>query len=199
MKSITRATRNIFLACAIIIFQTTANAAPIIQSISGLVNPDELIDFSEGNVPGGAVTNQFASLGVSFSPSISLFENISARPNFQGPALLNFTGGPIVMEFSFDISDATFALTTNSGTITFESLLNGVLVESFTSASAQPVNTSANNFFGFTNSRFNQIRLTGPVFAMDNLAFNTAAEVPSPAPLALVLSGLGLLLVRRLK
>jgi hypothetical protein len=199
MKLKNTATGYILLACAFAFFQSWAFATPVIQGTSGLSSPDVAIDFSEGNLPAGSVTNQFTSLGATFSPELSLFLNISGRPNFEGPALLNFTGGPVVIDFSFDLSDATFAFTTNSGTTTFESLLDGVVVENFTSGSASPVNLAPNNFFGFTDSRFNQIRLTGPVFALDNLSFNAAEEVPSPAPLALFLSALALLVVRRFK
>lgn len=173
---------------------TAANADPVINN-TGITSPAETITFSEVPLAEGTpVTNQFASLGVTFSPT--LYYDLQAE-FFPTDFLANFddngdTNDPATIFFANDQTAAAFALQTNPGTTTFEALLNGVEVESFTAStdlSFLPDLTNASNFYGFSGIVFNEIMVTPNneyAFQLDNLQLsNAATAVPEPGTLAL--------------
>lgn len=182
-----------------------ASAAVIDSSSSSIINPEVSLGFDEVALSNGTtVVNQFASFGVSFSPQLTYLDNVSARPNFQGPALFNFGGSPFTifdpfsLLFTNTVSDAVFAYTTNFGSTTFEALLNGSVIESFASVT----NISAQSFYGFMGIEFDEIRVTSAngkrTGALDSLSFNTVA-VPEPGVLPLFAMGALLLVGYRRK
>lgn len=177
-------------------------ADPLVNNV-GLASPGHLITFSEIVLPEESpVTNQYAGLGVTFSPG--LFYN--TQPIFfPTESLANFgsneTNNPASLLFSQDLMAVAFAMQTNTGTSTFTALLDGVEVESFTAGttlSILPDTSQASNFYGFTNIVFDEVRILSNTafFQIDNLQFTA---VPEPA--SLVLLGLGALglLGRRLR
>jgi hypothetical protein len=167
---------------------TPAHAASLVNG-TGISNPANTITFSEVPLPTDtALTNQYSSLGVSFT---GLFYNpLPTRtfPNITPPSAGNFlstspTGSPFIISFAQSQSAAAFSMVTNPGTSTFEALLNGSVVDSFSSATA--FSNITNNFYGFTGVSFDAIRVTpGGSFSqaiIDNIQFNSAAQsVPEP-------------------
>jgi hypothetical protein len=122
---------------------------------TGISNPAATITFSEIPLANGtALTNQYTSLGVTFT---GLFYNpfASSFPNITPPSAGNFPNStfnprtnPFIISFSQSQSAAAFSLASGSaGTSTFEALLNGTVVDSFSSATSFD---SSTNFYGFT-------------------------------------------------
>ncbi len=166
-----------------------AQAASLVNS-TGISNPGTTITFSEVPLPTDtALTNQYSSLGVSFT---GLFYNPEPRifPNINPPSAgnyissANFSVNPFVINFAQTQSQAAFSMVTNQGTSTFEALLNGTVVESFSSAT--DYQNITNNFYGFTGITFDAIRVDatsapGGFALIDNIQFSSAATaVPEP-------------------
>lgn len=187
--------KTVMVSMGLVLAAGSAQAVTIDSAATGLANAGTTIDFSEGGLANGTlVTNQFSGLGISFSPAMTLLTRVSPRPNFTGPALVNFAGNPFTVfnpfsiNFANKVSAATFALSGNNGTATLTALLGGTSIASFTTGK----NLSANNFYGFGGLVFDQITVSASApatIALDNLAFNVAA-VPVPAALPLMLLGL---------
>ncbi|MBK0326953.1 VPLPA-CTERM sorting domain-containing protein [Rhodobacteraceae bacterium F11138] len=190
---------------AVLAFAGATQAATINGAASGLTGADRTLTFSEVSLSTkDSVTDQFATYGVTFSPNLVYYGNVQDYPNFTDPALGNFAldGSnppvpsapidPFVINFTSDVTAASFAMASNPTTTTFTAFLDGEVVESF---SAGTDSGSANNFFGFTGTLFDQIRVdTGNRYAfIDNLAFAAApvSAVPLPAGLPLLLGALG--------
>ena len=173
-----------------------ASATPITNN-TGIVSPALTITFSEFALATETpITNQFASLGVTFSPS--LFYNVQPF-FFPTDFLANFSfatseqNNPVSLLFAQDQTAAAFAMQTNPGTSTFEALLNGVVVQSFNAAtnlSSLPDLTHASDFYGFSGIVFDEIRITAASGSLqiDNLQLSFAV----PEPGTFVLLGLGL-------
>lgn len=158
---------------------------------TGIPSPATTITFSEFTFPTGtSITNQYASLGVTFSPG--MFYNVQPV-FFPTDFLANYdvvTNNPCSILFGQDQTAAAFAVQTNPGTSTFAAYLNGSLVESFTAPtdlSYLPDLTHASDFYGFTGIVFDEIRITAPVngaFQIDNLQL-AQGEGPVPEPLTI--------------
>ena len=177
-------------------FASTAGAVPITNSATGLSAPDVTIGFDEvALVTGTDVTDQFAAFGVTFDPGVTYFTSVSPRPNFSGAAVIDFFGPAVSILFSEDLTEMVMNMSQNFGMTTFTSLLDGNVVESFTST----LDLSANNFYGFSNSLFDEVIVDpsgSSSVAMDNLSYSVAtAAVPLPGTLPLFLGALGLLAV----
>ena len=188
IKTLAAATIMVFVTL------TTAQAATVTYQTSGLVDPDTLITFDEGNLANGTfVTNQFE--GVSFSAGIRINTVAYPFPNVPGRNLRNFF--PIADTFSIffdaDVTDATFSMITNTGISSFTALLDGVEVETFRAFTTL---YSPANYFGFGGILFDEIRVavggSNSAMLIDNLAYNleTPPAVPLPASLPLMLGGL---------
>ena len=172
----------------------SASAAPIINT-TGLASPDSTITFSEHLLASESpVTNQYADLGVTFSPG--LFYN--TQPIFfPTESLANFDFGgsinnPASIVFDHVVSAAAVAVQSNPGTTLFEALLGGSVVESFSAATALsivPDLSQASNFYGFEGILFDELRITSGTtfFQIDNLQSNA---VPEPASILLLGGGL---------
>ncbi len=167
-----------------------AIGATLDSASAGLAAPDITIGFDEVALStGDTVTNQFTAFGVTFTPGVTYFENVSARPNFSGAAAIEFLNTAFSIKFSDAVTDMSVAMTANFGSATFTTFLNGSQVESFSSA----LDLSSNNFYGFTNSLFDEVVVNpagSTTVALDNLSFNVA-PIPVPASLPLLAAGLG--------
>jgi hypothetical protein len=197
---------TILAAAGIVLFGTAARADQLINN-TGLVAPAHTITFEEIILPTGTpVTNQYAGLGVTFTPSMyydvqPVFFPTHSLANFDFADVHN----PVTLTFNEVLGEAAFAMQTNAGTSTFTALLGGVEVESFTAPttlSILPDTSQASNFYGFTNIQFDEVRILSNTtfFQIDNLQFSPAA-VPEPGPVAMLLGSgvIGVLAVRRKK
>ena len=165
-------------------------ATPISNSATGLASPATTITFDEHALSvGESVTNQYSDLGVTFTPNL-YYSSQTGFPNIVGNTITNFH--PEIPQFSLNFlttqNAIAFAMVSNSSVWNFTALLGDAVVESFSAS----VDTSANNFFGFTGINFDQIRITTPndYMIIDNLQLSNNSTVPEPESLALV--GLGL-------
>jgi hypothetical protein len=191
--------------------------ATFIQNNFGLSDPHSTITFGEHVFPdGSALTNQYADLGVVFSPNVYYFSTPNAilpsiPPFFDNTLVTNFIPnirniGQIVMSFTQPQTQVAFALGTSSGvTTTFQAFLGGSLVES---ATAPTDFNLSNNFFGFRDITFDAISVqafssgVSQPFGFDNMQLSTAPN-PVPEPLTILGSatalGFGAFFKRKLK
>jgi hypothetical protein len=146
------------------------------------------------------ITNQFADVGVTFSPLQYYdsdktffpngFTNVSGHWVADFEDVSFFPTNPFTIHFSKDQTGAAFALVTDPDeTATFTALLHGVPVETATAPTGFNI---PNNFYGFTRVTFDaiQVDVGGDGLAvLDNIQA-VAPTVPEPSALALV--GLGL-------
>lgn len=194
------------LAGGLLSLATQAGAATINGDTNSLAGADVLLTFSEVAIADGSqVTNEFAAFGVTMGSQVFIDPPNSGGetiPNITGDRLANFNAttvfNPLTILFSTDVTAASVAVGTNTGTTLFEALLNGVLVESF---SATTDLTSSANFFGFTGIVFDELRITGgggnQAAAIDNLGYVTAIPLPAAGLLLIFgLAGLGVVSVR---
>ena len=185
-------------------FVTTTHATPIISS-TGLPDAPVIITFDELVFPQGTeITNQYASLGVTFSPvtyynsqgSLDGLGIVGISGNYVG----NFsaTAAPsdsfsIIFTFSTPQIKAAFGLATNPGTTTLTALLDGTVVETFSSSTTYDNPSTA--FLGFTGILFNEITISttdayGDHFALVDTIQDCAVPVAEPATICLLGSGL---------
>lgn len=192
------------LTCAFFSLLAYVPGAAAVRVINnfGLVIPAQTITFSEFVFPDGTViTNQYASLGVTFSPNLFYNPEVISVPNQSAPTLGNFPGGltrnlsvaPFSILFPADQTRAAFSMITGPGNSTFEALFNSIFVESFV---APTDTTSSINFFGFMGITFDEIRITpggiNNAMLLDNLQTGLAAPSAVPEPASFVLLGIGL-------
>ncbi|MBP0017934.1 MAG: PEP-CTERM sorting domain-containing protein [Cyanobacteria bacterium SBLK] len=163
-------------------FVGTAEALTFNNS-TGLTNPAQTITFDEIALPNNTnVTDQYSSLGVEFAPNL-VFEIVrTPTTNFTGNHLKNFfpVTNPFSINFTDPVNSAAFAFINNASTSTFTALLDGSIVESFSSPSV----FVPNNFFGFTDIVFDEIQIDvgggGNYMRLDNIQF-TVASTPEPS------------------
>jgi hypothetical protein len=180
-------------------------AGQIISAATGLASPTSTITFDEIVLNTGAlVSNQYAGLGVSFSPSV-LYSPQTGFSNIQGNDVGNFFNGsspvdPVTLNFTSAETSVAFAMVSNSSSYQFQAKLNNTLVDSFTST----VGTGSSDFYGFTGETFNSITITSlgnPDFwLIDNIELGKAVAAPEPASLALLgvgMIGTGVMVRRR--
>jgi hypothetical protein len=124
-------------------------------------------------------------LGVTFTGLF--YEDAVGFLNARLPSAINATtstvNNPFFIRFTQPRSQAAFSLDTNPGTSTFEALLNGSVVDSFTAGSNR---NGINSFYGFTGVTFDALRVTAGgtgVAVIDNIQLGpavTAQSVPEP-------------------
>ena len=182
---------------AVFSYLGTAQATPLFNN-SGLGPPTVTFNPPPVLSQGSEVTNQYDGFGVNFSdffyntqPVLFPTESLA---NFDSVFVTRNTNGSASILFSRVLHAVAFALQGGPGDVTISALLNDNAVESFTREIRQsvlPDTTQANNFYGFTNISFNEIKISPPdgfnLFQLDNLQFS---RVPAPGTLALL--GLGL-------
>lgn len=168
----------------------SSSYAAFLNNSTGLATPSKVVTFSEIALPAdGNILSTYAGLGVTFSPGVR-YNPTGAQgtpyPNFSGVFAGNFgSTNPIAPTFSIRFltpqTGAAFALATQAGaTSVFQALLAGVVQETATRITTY---TSNQNYFGFTEITFDEIRITqipppGPDFnasaAIDNIQFRQA-------------------------
>jgi hypothetical protein len=166
----------------------TAKAATL-NNTTGLINPSQSITFNELPLAEGEqVTNQFSSLGVTFTNLYNTTLYNGEYHHVAGNSLVNFresVNGPFSIKFNTNQSAAAFTLVTNHGISTLTALLNGVVVEKF-NADTTTFPTDPGNFYGFTDINFDEILITpggnNTAALIDNIqAVATPKSVPEPA------------------
>ena len=151
----------------------------------GLADPGQTIRFDEAGLdPGTLVDNQYADLGVTFSPNmwqspqdLSGLEIFNIDENWLGN-FLNDTLNPISINFESAVEGASFSLITNASETQFTALLDGEVVET---AFAFTELTNPNNFYGFEGIVFDEIEVfvdpaSNGALGIDNLSFTAIPE-----------------------
>ena len=135
------------------------HAVPVQNTTGGLPSPAAIVTFSELVFsPTTIIRNEFASFGVTFSPYLS-YDSQGATTccdGIVGHYLGNNdrttlgTADPFSILFTSPQPAAAFGLATNPATTTFDALLAGTVVESFTSQTTDETGVQNNQpvFFG---------------------------------------------------
>jgi len=192
-----------------LVMGVNARADQIIASSTGLTTPTQTLTFDEIVLPMNAsLTNQYAGLGVSFSPN-AFYSPQTNYGNVQGNDIGNFTfsgGGPIspiTIIFSSALNGAAFSFDADVTPYLFQAELGGVVVDSFTATVGAG---STSDFYGFANENFDSIVITqtssggGPFWVADNLEFGSVASATAtPEPGTMPLLGIGVLGLAALK
>ncbi len=163
---------------------------------TGLTDPALTITADEFILANGTVvTNQYSSLGVTFSPNVYYNSENGGLGVFPPAVTGNYFGNfdtigsvnindPFSIEFSTDQTEVAFGLAPGSdGTATFTALLNGSTVESFSTS----VGTFS-QFYGFTDSLFDEIQVEldlaniDDIAVFDNIQLGTVASASTPEP-----------------
>lgn len=188
---------TLIVCCGALTAAESTHAA-FINNSSGIASPVYTVTFSEHNFGTGTIiTNQFADVGVVFNPHVYFNPIGNNFPNMAGNFVGNFNLSgvinPVSIRFTQARVAAAFAMSSNTSTMTLTALLNGIVVET---AQAQSAVTNENNFYGFTDILFDEIRIfQGPTsggnqgLVIDNIQLGA---VPAP-PVAglLLLAALG--------
>ncbi len=197
------------LVCAAILIVAAGQAqAGMLWNNSGLANPAQTITFDEiPSVQFDSITNQYESLGVTFSPNLVFNSQMGNFPNINGDRLGNFNPvrDPFTISFTTPQTEAAFAMVTNLGISRFTALLDGEVVESFYAVtSTRPF--LGYNYFGFTGITFDAIRVNvggfGNAMLLDNVQLGTIAHMPEASSLVawgIVAAGMTLFVARRRK
>ena len=172
---------------------STVYATPI-QNNFGLGGSHSTITFSEHVFPDGTgITNEYADMGVIFSPSPT-YRSYKSEPG-DGDALIQgvgFMAAPTLREIQFTHpqTEAAFQFFTYpKSQFTFQALLGGSIVESGTAI----IPSAWGTYYGFKNIKFDAIKLSTnrwPTWAVDNIQLSSVAPVPEPA--TMLLFGVGL-------
>ena len=181
-----------------------ARATPIAYG-TAFASPSYTVDFSGLSTDTPIDVTYLAGDGVTFS---GLYATDFYGNTFRGttaPAAVNYvTGGAaspsaISISFAAPVTAAQFYLETDGYGTTITSLLGGNVVETTTALSYA---SNGNDYFGFTDSLFDEITLTVSqtgTALIDNLQVVNAtaltADVPEPGSGSVLLAGLAGLIV----
>ena len=166
----------------------SAQAAPFKRD-TGLTNPDQTLIFDEIVLARHAiVTDQYSGLGIEFSPGLiyniqenlrDSFYNVGGNRIGNFPrAVLNYNAiNPFSIKFLEEQREVAFAMIANPGISSFTALLNGSVVETF---STFTISVSPDNFYGFTDIVFDEVQIKvgglGEPMLLDNLQTIKASE-----------------------
>jgi hypothetical protein len=149
-------------------------AQAIIAQSSGLPNPGQVIDFGANVLPNFTpVTTQFAGITVNTASyfttgtSVNLVGGFLTQIPNSGSTQLRIQFAAPIIELSFVWHQVALGTPT-----TMSALLQGAVVDSFTGSWSQ---FQTNNYFGFTNTVFDELRIDFVSdFNLDTLAFTAA-------------------------
>lgn len=167
-------------------------------STTGLASPATTITFGEIPLATNAVvTNQYAGLGVTFSPNV--YYNPEGWPpwannvgNFTFPTEPSYVN-PVTLMYSSTQSAAAFQMAADGSPYLFQAFLGGTLVDSFTNPD---ITGNGSLYYGFSNESFDSLVLTyqggggGPYWLMSNLELSNSNVIPEPSSLLLLGTGL---------
>lgn len=170
--------RPLFVASSLAALPIAAvPAQAIIAQFSGLVSPQQVIDFGANLFPNFTpVSTQFAGITITHAS----YFTTGVSTNLVGGFLTNdFAAGlpnTLRIVFATPISDLSFVYHQigTSAPSTIRAMLQGVTVDSFSGTWNQ---SQLNNYFGFTNTVFDELQVdfVGD-FNVDTLAFNLAGS-----------------------
>ncbi|GBF81673.1 hypothetical protein [Aphanothece sacrum] len=162
-----------------------------IENSFGLNNPQKTITFDDPIFDdGNLLTNEYANFGLEFDPGLFFIFPLPSNPPLPNLGLGGVTNSSILSEFSLkfleDQTSAAFSMSTAPTISNFTALLNGSVVESF---QAMTDFTQTNNFFGFKDILFNEIRInfannnqTIPNAIIGEVQFGNSVEPPLEVP-----------------
>ncbi|HEX5050800.1 MAG TPA: hypothetical protein VFZ65_03425 [Planctomycetota bacterium] len=153
----------------------TVAAQAIIAQLSGLTSPAQVIDFGANVLPNFTpVSNQFPGITITHAS----YFTTGVSNNLVGGFLTNdFSGSPntLRIQFAVPITDLSFVYhqISTASPSNVRAVLQGVTVDSFSGTWNQ---YQPNNYFGFTNTVFDELQIDFVSdFNVDTLAFNPAA------------------------
>lgn len=157
-----------------------ASAQAIIAQSSGLTNPAQVIDFGANVLPNFTpVSTQFPGITITHA---SYFTTGVSNNLVGGFLTNNFSAGSpntLRIQFAAPIQDLTFVyhqISTAQPSF-IRAVLGGVTVDSFSGTFNQ---FQTNNYFGFTNTVFDELQIDFVSdFNVDTLAFNPAGTPAS--------------------
>jgi len=184
------------VVATLILFVTSPQifATSLINSV-GLSSPAHHITFDEHVFAQDTIVDtQYAAEGVTFTtgmPFDTIGLNTIIAEGINGHYLGNFGPGlinPFSIFFNENVTEAAFGFASEPQTTTLDAYLDGVFVESFALETSL---TSEMGYLGFTDSLFDEIRVTGNGGSgsalIDNIQFS---NVPVPAAIWFMGSGL---------
>ncbi|MFY9344410.1 MAG: hypothetical protein WAT39_18095 [Planctomycetota bacterium] len=157
-------------------------AQAIIAQLSGLASPSQVIDFGANLFPNFTpVSTQFAGIALTHAS----YFTTGVSNNLVGGFLTNdfAVGLPNTLRIVFaqPISDLSFVYhqISTASPSTIRAVLQGVTVDSFSGTWNQ---SQPNNYFGFTNTVFDELQVDFVAdFNVDTLAFNYASSATCTA------------------
>ncbi len=149
------------------------SAQAIIAQLSGLPNPDRVITFGANLFPNFTpVSTEFPGITITHAR----YFTTGVSNNLVGGFLTNnFNAGPpntLRIQFAAPIYDVSFVYhqISTAAPSTMRAMLQGVVMDSFSGTWNQ---TQPNNYFGFTNSAFDEVQIDFVSdFNVDTLAFS---------------------------
>src|SRR5262245_54618776 len=150
--------RSLHLVACAALFTAQVQSQAIIAQTSGLVNPDAVIDFGANRFPNFTpVSTQFTGITLTHAR----YFTTGVSNNLVGGFITNDPIGPpdtLRIQFVQPITDVSFVyhqIGTNVPT-NFRAMLSGITMASFSNLSNQ---FQPNNYFGFTNTVFDEIQI----------------------------------------
>lgn len=176
--------------------------ATVLKTNAGLVGPMSQINFDEFDIAGGTdITNQYQSMGVSFSPYLDQSYSVLGPypfPNIDDDHLVTLSAdtNPFEIRFDAEQTSVAFSMAASSGDNDFEIWEGDTRLEK---VKIYANDQDTNNWYQFTavpGHTFDRITVNvggvggASMMRLDNLQM---ASAPVPEPATMVLLGLGII------